>query len=142
MTDDALFRSLRDILEQHSEKVSKPAAAVLFRRGDSAKGMFVVLSGKVNLDGTGDTVRSYGPGEVVGLLSTLTGNKYGVTATVSEEAELGFWSPEALDSLLRERPDLCRPLLAILGVRLAEDEDAESVSPPSRLSQPRNSKLI
>jgi CRP-like cAMP-binding protein len=104
--------------------------------------MFVVLSGKVNLDGTGDTVRSYGPGEVVGLLSTLTGNKYGVTATVSEEAELGFWSPEALDSLLRERPDLCRPLLAILGVRLAEDEDAESVSPPSRLSQPRNSKLI
>src|SRR5215472_11887597 len=110
MTDDALFRRLRDILEQHSEKVSKPAAAVLFRRGDSAKGMFVVLSGKVNLDGTGDTVRSYGPGEVVGLLSTLTGNKYGVTATVSEEAELGFWSPEALDSLLRERPGLCRPL--------------------------------
>ena len=124
MADDTVFRSLQHILEQQSQKVTKPASDVLFRRGDSAAGMFVVLSGKVNLHEGAEPVLncSCGSGAVVGLLSTLTGDNYGMTATVTEDAELGFWSPEALDSLLQERPDLCRPLLAILGVRIADDD--------------------
>ena len=46
-------------------------------------------------------------------------------ATVTEDAELGFWSPDALDSLLRNRPDLCQPLLAILGDKIAENHERE-----------------
>ena len=132
MSDETLSRSLLDILEQQSEKVTKSASEVLFRRGDPAAGMFVVLSGKVKLDMGVDSVLSgsCGPGAVVGLLSALTGRNYSMTATVTEDAELGFWSPEALDSLLRGRPDLCRPLLAILGVHIApeDDDDVESAS--------------
>jgi CRP-like cAMP-binding protein len=131
MADDTLSGSLQDILEQQSKKVTKRASTVLFRRGDSAAGMFLVLSGKVNLDAGADSVptRSYGPGEVVGMYSTLTGHKYSITATVTEDAELGFWSPEALESLWREHPDLCRPLLAILGVRIAAEDDDDIESP-------------
>ncbi len=58
------------------------------------------------------------PLALVGLPSTLTRRIYCMTATVTEDAELGFWSPEALDSLLHNRPDLCQQLLVILG-----DED-------------------
>lgn len=120
--------NLQEILEQQSIKLSRPASTVLFRRGEAAAGMFVVLSGKVSLDLGFDSglARCYGPGAVVGLPSTLTRHNYTKTATVKEDAKLGFWSPEALDSLLRERPDLCRPLLAILGERIAEDHDVES----------------
>jgi len=120
--------SLKDILEQQSEKMIKPRSTVLFRRGDAPAGMFVVLSGKVSLDVGFDSGlrRSYGPGTVVGLPSALTRRNYSTTATVTEDAELGFWSPEALDSLLRERPELCLPLLAILAKRLAENYDAQS----------------
>jgi CRP-like cAMP-binding protein len=129
MTSEAASAHLRYILEQRSEKVRKPKSTVLFRRGDRACGMFVVLSGRVSLDLGVDSVvgRSYGAGALVGLPSTLTRQNYSMTAMVTEDAELGFVSPEALESLLHQHPDLCQPLLLILGEKVAgshEDERA------------------
>ena len=48
-----------------------------------------------------------------------------MTATVTKDAELRYWTPEALESLLRTEPALCQPLLRILGERIAEDRDSE-----------------
>lgn len=48
-----------------------------------------------------------------------------MTATVTEDAELGFWTPDALESLLRREPALCQPLLIMLGERVAENHDVE-----------------
>ena len=92
--------------------------------------MFVVLSGKVSV-GFGDNSafdRSYGPGALVGLPSTLTGRNYCMTATVTEDVELAFWSPEALDSLLHSRPDLCQQLLMIMGEKMAENYELQKAS--------------
>lgn len=130
MAGDIASANLQTILEQRSEKVRKPRFNVLFRHGDRASGMFVVLSGKVSL-GFGDNSdfdRSYGPGALVGLPSTLTQRNYCMTATVTEDAELGFWSLSALDSLLRNRPDLCRQLLVILGEKMAENYELQEAS--------------
>ena len=41
-----------------------------------------------------------------------------MTATVSEDAELSFWSSAALDSLLRRHPEFCMKLLNILGEKM------------------------
>ena len=127
MADDTTPANLQYVLEQRSEKVRKPRFTVLFRRGDKASGMFVVLSGKVSLDLGVDSAfgRTYGPGALVGLPSTLTRHNYSMTATVTEDAELGFWSPDALDSLLCKHPGLCQPLLAILGEKIAENHEVE-----------------
>ena len=88
--------------------------------------MFIVLSGRVSLDFGVDAPlsRSYGVGALIGLPATVTGRNYSMTATVTEDAELGFWSPRALDSLLRECRDLCQQLLVILGERMAEHQEA------------------
>jgi CRP-like cAMP-binding protein len=87
--------------------------------------MFVVFSGKVSLDFGVDSslVRTYGAGALVGLPATITGRNYSMTATVTEDAELGFWSSTALDSL-RARPNLCHQLMVILGERMAEHHEA------------------
>ena len=100
---------------------------MLFRRGDKAAGMFVVVSGKVSLDFEADLLfaRSYGPGALLGLPSTLTRRGYGMTAIVTEDAELRFWSPEAFDALLRENPEFCQPLLLILGEKIAESNEMQ-----------------
>lgn len=78
--------------------------------------------GKVTLDCGADSTfsRSCGPGALVGLPSALTLNDYRMTATVTEDADLSFWTPRRLHSLLRERPDICRMLMAILKERIAE----------------------
>jgi CRP-like cAMP-binding protein len=130
MAGDIGSANLQTILEQGCERVRKPRFTVLFRRGDRTSGMFVVLSGEVSL-GFGDNStfdRSYGPGALVGLPSTLTRRNYCMTAIVTEDAELGFWSPEALDSLLHNHPDLCRQLLMILGEKMAENYALEEAS--------------
>lgn len=127
MTSEAASAHLRYILEQRSEKVRKPKSTVLFRRGDKGCGMFVVFSGKVSLDLGVDSIvgRSYGAGALVGLPSTLTRQNYSMTATVTEDAELGFVTPEALECLLHQHPDLYPPLLFILGEKIAESREDE-----------------
>jgi CRP-like cAMP-binding protein len=114
---------LQTALKERRVRVYKPKSAVLFQRGEQASVMFVVLSGKVSLDFGVDSslARSYGPGALVGLPATLTGRNYTMTATVTENAELVVWTREALDTLLRNRPDLCQQLLTVLGERMAEN---------------------
>jgi CRP-like cAMP-binding protein len=115
--------NLQTALEQECEQLRKPNGAVLFRRGDHARGVFIVLSGKVSLDFGVDCflARAYSRGALVGLPATLTGKNYAMTATVTEDAVLGFWSRSALESLLRERPQYYRELLDLLGERMAEN---------------------
>jgi CRP-like cAMP-binding protein len=90
---------------------------LLFRRGEKATGFFVVLGGRVSLDLGVDTAlaRSFGPGALGGLPATLTRGNDSMMATVTEDAELGFWTAHALDLLLQTRRDLCQQLLVILG---------------------------
>jgi CRP-like cAMP-binding protein len=115
---------LQTALQQTRVIVYKPKSSVLFRRGEKAFALFVVLSGKVSLDFGVDSAlaRSYGPGALVGLPATLTGRNYTMTATVTENAELVAWTAEALDALLRNRPDLRQQLLTVLGERVAENQ--------------------
>jgi CRP-like cAMP-binding protein len=111
-------------LEERCERVRKSRSTVLFRRGDKAVGMFLVLRGTVRLDFGVDSsaklASAYGPGALVGLPATLTGRNYSMTATVTDDAELGFLTSQALNSLLRQRPDVCQQLLTILGEKISE----------------------
>ena len=114
---------LQSALEKNSRKVTKLKGTVLFRRGEKARGMYLIIHGTVgmNFGNDSDLDRAYGPGALVGLPATLTGAEYSMTATVKHDAELGYWSREALESLLLERSDLCLLLLAVLGERVAEN---------------------
>ena len=116
--------NLQTALQERRAIVYKPKSSVLFRRGEKGFAMFVVLSGKVSLDfGVDSTLaRSYGPGALVGLPAALTGRNYTMTATVTENAELVVWTREALDALLRNRPDLQQQLLTVLGERMAVNQ--------------------
>src|SRR5207248_8705820 len=97
--------------------------AVLFRRGERAIGVFLIVRGNVSLDLGVDGPKGFrslcGPGALVGLPATLSNGNYSMTATVTEDAELGFIRSEALFSLLRERPELCQELLAVLSEKMA-----------------------
>ena len=144
MADYSVPPDLFAAVENCCEKVRRPKSTVLFRRGEKAGRMFVVLGGRVSLDFGVDAVfaRSYGPGALVGLPATLTKSAYSMTATVTEDAELGCWPSAALDSLLRERPDLCRQLLAILGERLAENQQITKALLGRTKQPPQRSDVI
>lgn len=117
---------LHTALQACCKKFNEPKQTVLFRRGEAAFGMFLVLEGKVSLDfgvdGSNPLNTSYGPGALIGLPATLTGHNYSMTATVTEDAEVGFISMKALQDLLRSRPEFCQPLLTILSARIAQTD--------------------
>lgn len=113
-------------LEQRCERVRKPRSTVLFRRGQKAFGMFLVLRGTVSLDFGVDAstalASACGPGTLVGLPATLTRTNYSMTATLTDDAELGFLTPEDLVSLLHKQPELRHQLLTILSAKVAHSE--------------------
>ena len=113
-------------LETRCERFRKTRSTVLFRRGEPAFGMFVVIRGTVGLDFGVDSsaglATTYGEGALIGLPATLTKRNYSMTATVTQDAELGFLSTQALQELLREHPEFCQELLKILGAKLAHTE--------------------
>jgi len=114
--------NLATFLEQHCEKVYKPKSSVLFRRGEKALGVFLILSGGVSLDAeiNRGLPQCCSSGALVGLPATLSKSNYSMTATVTEDAELGFLRPEMLDSLMHTNPDLSQALLKLLSERLLE----------------------
>jgi CRP-like cAMP-binding protein len=118
---------LPTFLEQHCEKFCKPKGTVLFSRGEKALGVFLVLSGRVSLNAGIVKVpaRSYRAGALVGLPATLTKASYSMTATVTEDAELGFLPPQTLDSLMQNDPDLCQALLRLLSERVLVIQQAQ-----------------
>jgi len=121
--------NLLTFLEQNCERMHKPRSAVLFRRGEKAFGMFLVFSGRVSLNiGIDEALaRCYGAGALIGLPATLSKRIYSMTATVIEDAELGFLPPQVLESLMRDNPDLCQELLAILNERMLQIQQLQKI---------------
>jgi len=109
-------------LQQNCKVVRKPKYTILFKRGEAAFGMFLVMRGKVTLDfgvdGSCSLNGAYGPGALVGLPAALTGRTYSMTATVTNDAELGFISSKDLKGILLQQPALCRQLLDILNAKI------------------------
>jgi len=112
--------------ERRCERVRKRRSTVLFRRGEKAFGMYLIMKGGVTLDFGVDVPAAIasvcGPGALVGLPATLSRGNYSMTATVAENSELGFLTPQDLVSLLHQEPALRQHLLTILSEKVAHSE--------------------
>jgi CRP-like cAMP-binding protein len=115
---------LHSELWRYCARVSKPKSSVLFRRGEEAFGLFVVFSGRVILDfgvdGPAALTITCSRGSLVGLPACLVRGRYQMTATVTNDAVLGFLTTGEFLSLLRTHPELYPQLLGILSDRLEQ----------------------
>lgn len=118
MDAQAVF-NLMSVLEHDARKSNRPQSSVLFQRGENAFGIFLVLSGKVKLDLGVDNGHGYcyGRGALLGLPETLTKSHYNMTATVIQDAEIGFIASTDLRTLLNKSRALCSQLLTLLNQR-------------------------
>jgi CRP/FNR family transcriptional regulator len=99
---------------------------LLFRQGESFKGLFVVRSGSMKTttnatDGVEQVVRFHMPGEVLGL-DGLCGDVYHASATALEMASYCRISGEDLDHLLNRNPEVARDLLGLAGRELVAEQ--------------------
>jgi len=119
---------LKRQLEIVGSRIQKERGSFLFRRGDEDRGVFLIAQGAVLLglgnDLPGFPARRLGPGSVVGLPAALSDMPYSLTAEVLENSELVYVHRQRLLDLLREKPELCFHVMAILSEELAQTRSA------------------
>lgn len=96
--------------------------ALLFSEGATSRGAYVLCDGRAKLficaeNGKRMVLRVAGPGEVLGLGSTLSGDTYEVSAELMEPSQVAYIPREQLMAFLRENPTICMEVVR----RLSDD---------------------
>lgn len=119
-----------------------PKKAVFFSEEKSAKGMHVLLSGRVKLfkiseDGKEQTIFVFGPGEPFCLCSVFSNGKLPANLGALEESRVLRVSPEHFAEAVQDDPTILLNMMRVMARRLKEAMDMiDSLSlkqVPSRL---------
>jgi len=125
--------TLQAIAEQlEPRKVS--AGQYLFRSNDYASGIFLIESGRIEVQGDsagGDRFEA-APGELLGVLALLTAKPHTSTAVAREETLLWALSADNFQTLASRQPGLRRSLGRNVSARLSRTDQMQAVL---RLSQ-------
>ena len=116
---------------------------LLFAEGRPARGVYVLCEGRAKLSLCSESgkrlmLRVAGPGEILGLGATLSGDAYEVTAELLDTAQVVFVKRKDLLKFLRDNPLICMEVVR----RLSDDlhgvyERVRSIG----LSRARRSRL-
>ena len=111
-------------LESLGHRVSyKPGECVL-REGEPGRGIYILRSGGARVsmsshDSKTMHLRELQPGSFIGLSSTLSCDHCCYTVEAIAASEFTFLPAEAVQELLRSRPDLCLQIIQLLGKEMS-----------------------
>jgi CRP/FNR family transcriptional regulator len=108
--------------DEIKEQAVHSKGALLFAEGRPSRGVYVLCEGRAKLSICSESgkrlmLRVAGPGEVLGLGATLSGNAYEVTAELLDAAQVVFVKRKDLLKFLRDNPSTCMEVVR----RLSED---------------------
>ncbi len=112
---EAMARVLRRLVVHPGE--------TLFRRGERARTMFAIVSGRVDIidptpDGRNVLLATLGPGAVMGEVALLDGGIRAAAAIAQEPTTCVTLDADGLERLLNERPQAARKLMLTLADNL------------------------
>ena len=122
--EERLFCNLPAPTLEALSSITSPAAypkgATLFVEGQTARGVFILCSGKVKLstssaDGRTLILRIAEAGEVLGMPASVTGKPYELTADVLEPTQANFISRQDFLNFLREHGEAALRVAQQLG---------------------------
>jgi len=105
------FRDWKDVEEFR-------AKTVIFREGDVADMMYVVLSGEIELTLHGEPLGMEGEGGIVGEMAMISGAPRSATATTLTKVKLARLNREQFRELVGTTPDFSLHVMAVLANRL------------------------
>jgi len=120
------------------------AGTLLFRRGETARGVYLLVKGRVEIyrstsDGREQVLHSESPVQTVAELPVFDEGEYPASGRAAEDSELFFLSREDLHRLYREHPEIADAVIRNLGQRLRKlvqvVEKVTLKSVPSRVAR-------
>jgi CRP/FNR family transcriptional regulator len=102
---------------------SAPAGQILFRKGEQARGVYLLTEGRVEIyrstsDGREQVIHSELPVQSVAELPVFDGGEYPASGRAAEPCELYFLSMDDFQRLYREHPEIADAVIRNLGKRL------------------------
>lgn len=91
---------------------------ILFNEGDEALYMYVVLSGAIEVSSHNKVIETVTPGNAVGILSLLDGDRRTVTARASAPTQAALINRKKFRYMLDEMPHFGRYVIGELAHRL------------------------
>lgn len=96
-----------------------PKGSTLFQQGAVVSGVYVVESGRVRVllpssHGRPQLLEIAGPGTVLGLSESMSGEPYRVTAEAEDHATVAFVSQQGFLEFLRVHTDFCMQVVRLL----------------------------
>ncbi len=127
-----LDRSLLSALADRTRASRLRAGDWLFREGDAGDGMYVLRTGRLQVidEGSGNTVRELGRGDVVGELSLLSGETRSASVRATRASELFFVPRADFEKLLDEAPELSLSLNRVMASQLRESRGSIGAARP------------
>jgi CRP/FNR family transcriptional regulator len=107
-------------LQEMQSVAAYEKGTVLFRQGQPAHGVYTLRSGRARLglepNCRGELfLRIAGPGYLLGLPAAISGEPYGFSARLLEDAQVGFIHRDELLPFLRANHELCLHVVQLLG---------------------------
>lgn len=109
-------------LGQLTDEIDLPAGRVLMRQGERGSEMFVLASGRVNVERDGRMIAERGPGEVFGEMALLSEGPRVATVTTTEPSRLFVVGHREFHALIDELPTFRLQVLEGLAGRIRELE--------------------
>jgi len=88
---------------RHSQRLSLPREDYLLRDGDENETLFLILAGACKVTKGGNEVAILEPGQFVGELSFLSGDKISADVIAMLDTELMLWNKSALEPLFKRQ---------------------------------------
>ena len=123
LAEVSIFRELEPALRaeiaDRAQVIQIPGGTHLFRAGDPADALYVVLGGRCEVvDATDEHILTLSRGAVVGELGLLTGAPRAASIRARRDSELLKLSRDEFERLLREEPSFAVGLTRELGTQL------------------------
>ncbi|WP_448203136.1 mechanosensitive ion channel family protein [Azospirillum sp. sgz302134] len=112
-----------------------PAGEAVVRQDELGTSLFLVAEGALDVRGVfgGRTILldHMGPGDVFGEMSLLTGQPRSASVIANTDAVVYELDKEALDPVLRRRPELAKRLADLMGLRQRRNDAQRRASAPA-----------
>lgn len=96
-----------------------PKGTMLFEQGTAVNGVYVVESGQVRVlllssDNRQQFLEVAGPGTILGLSETMSGDRHRVTAEAGDHTTVAFIPRESFVEFLRDHCEFCMQVVRLL----------------------------
>ncbi len=123
----SFFRDLSEeslaLVRERMVRRTVPSGSILFRKGEQARGVYVLVSGRVEIfrstaDGREQVLHTENPVQSIAELPVFDGGPYPASGRTAEDCELLFLSVDDFQRLYREHPEIADAVIRNLGQRL------------------------